>query len=161
MSYRNLSAKEELFCEYYKLLRSPREAAARAGFSFPERSGIRLLKKEAVKKAVESASIASEAAAADGLRRIAFGSVTDAVYLCTCGDILTREQLEALDLYMVSELKFTKGGGIEVKFFDRIKALDGLTALSAETVGSSAEPFYRALCEGAKNLASEAAENGV
>ncbi len=161
MSYKNLSAKEALFCEYYKLLSSPREAAARAGFSFPERSGIRLLKKEAVKRAIENSSLLPEATAADGLRRIAFGSVTDAVYLCTCGETLTREQLEALDLYMVSELKFTKGGGIEVKFLDRIKALDGLSALSTEAVGSSAEPFYRALCEGAKNLASEAVEGGV
>ncbi|MBQ8550792.1 MAG: terminase small subunit [Clostridia bacterium] len=149
---KDLSAKEALFCEYMKILHSPREAAARAGYPFPERSAIKLLKKAAVKRA-----LSAEAAAVDGLRRIAFGGVADAVWLCQRGEIPTREELEKLDLFMISELKFQKGGGVEVKFFDRIKALD---LLGAQTVshGGKAEPFFRALGQGAARLSFETGE---
>ncbi len=147
-----LTSKEALFCEYYKILRSPREAAARAGYKFAEKNGIRLLKKERVRKEIGKGGALLDACAQDGLRRLAFGSITDAIYLATLGERIDREELEKLDLYMVSEIKFQKGGGIEMKFFDRTKALDLLSSLKAETVGSSAEPFYRALCEGARNL---------
>ena len=156
-----LSAKEALFCQYYKILHSPREAAARAGYAFAERSAIRLLRKESVKREIEKHNAFPEPSAHKGLRRIAFGSIADAVYLATKETPVTREELESLDLFMVSELKFTKGGGIDMKFYDRIKALDLLQSGEAETVGSSAEPFYRALCEGAKNLSFVGEHDGV
>ena len=153
-------AKEALFCEYLKILHSPREAAARAGYPFPERSAVKLMKKAAVKRRIaESRAYTPEAA--DGLRRIAFGSIADAVWLCERGECPSREELEKLDLFMVSELKFTKGGGIEVKFFDRIKALDMLINQSASH-GGKAEPFFRALGIKAAGLASETEEqNGI
>lgn len=155
-----LSAKEALFCEYYKILASPREAAARAGYAFPERSGLKLLRRQRIKDALAE-SFLPASPPADGLRRIAFGSVCDAVYLCTCGRTLSRKELEELDLFTVSELKFTKGGGIEVKFFDRIKALDMLCSLADKNMTSSAEPFYLALAEGAKNLLKEGEKDGI
>lgn len=154
---KNLSAKEALFCEYLKILASPREAAARAGFPFPERTALRLLRKEAVKAEISKRLPLPDAA--DGLRRLAFGSICDAVYLCTSGETLTREELEKLDLYSVSELKFGKGGTIEVKFFDRIKALSMLC--SQEGDSGSAEPFYKALMEGAKSLNEAGEADGI
>ena len=157
---KKLSAKEALFCQYYKILHSPREAAARAGYSFPERSALRLLKKEGVKRELEKQNSYLKPNAEEGLRRIAFGSIADAVYLATKETPVTKDELEGLDLFMVSELKFSKGG-MDVKFFDRIKALDLLRSGETETVGGSAEPFYRALCEGAKNLSCLGEENGV
>lgn len=156
-----LSAKEALFCQYYKLLHSPREAAARAGYAFPERSGIRLLRKEAVKRECEKQNALIKPSAHRGLERIAFGSIADAVYLATKETPVTKEELEGLDLFMVSELKLNKGGGIDMKFFDRIKALDLLQSGEAEAVGSTAEPFYRALCEGARNLSLAGECDGV
>lgn len=155
-----ITAKEALFCEYYKILRSPREAAARAGYAFPERSGIKLLCRERIREEINRITL-PETEAVDGLRRLAFGSIADAVYLCTCSETVQRNELEKLDLFSVSELKFTKGGGVEVKFFDRIKALDILSSQSAAADGSSAEPFYRALCEGAKSLADGGVGDGV
>ncbi len=155
-----LSAKEALFCQYYKILHSPREAAARAGYAFADRSAIRLLRKEGVKREIEKENQIPEPSAQKGLRRIAFGSIADAVYLATKESPVTKEELEGLDLFMVSELKFTKGG-LEMKFFDRIKALDLLISGETGTVGSSAEPFYRALCEGAKNLSFTGERDGV
>lgn len=149
-------AKEALFCEYLKILHSPREAAARAGYPFPERSAVKLMKKAAVKRHIAEMNQKSSEAVA-GLKRIAFGSVADAVWLCQKGECPSREELEQLDLYMISELKFTKGGAVEVKFFDRIKALDMLSA-QAETKGGKAEPFFLALGSSAKQLASETEE---
>ena len=147
-----LSAKEALFCEYYKILGSAREAAARSGYSFPEKTGLRLLRKARIRSALAD-FILPEIAANEGLRRLAFGSVCDAVHLCLNGPF-TKEELEALDLYCISELKISKGGAVEVKFFDRIKALSLLSEQSEQKNGS-AEPFYRALLEGARNLKGE------
>lgn len=144
-------AKEALFCEYLKILHSPREAAARAGYPFPEKSAIRLMKKAAVKRRLSELGVQEETAK-EGYKRIAFGSIADAVYLCTRGEVPERETLEQLDLFMVSEIKFSKNGGIEIKFFDRLKALEQLSA-QTETTGGKAEPFFRALREGAKSLA--------
>lgn len=153
-------AKEALFCEYCKILHSPREAAARAGYSFPERSAIRLLKKPSVKKRLEELGVGLQTAK-EGLRRIAFGDIADVVYLCTCEKIPEREVLEQLDLFMVSEIKIPKSGGMEIKFYDRLKALEQLSAHS-EALGGKAEPFFRALGEGAKSITFAAeADNGV
>ncbi|MFR7483143.1 MAG: terminase small subunit, partial [Eubacterium sp.] len=57
----------------------------------------------------------------EGLKRLAFGEIKDAVLLLFAqeGDILS--QLPGLDLYNISEIKRPKGGGMEIKFFDRIK----------------------------------------
>jgi hypothetical protein len=38
--------------------------------------------------------------------------------------------MESLELFNVSEIKKPKGGGIEIKFFDRLKALEHLEALA-------------------------------
>lgn len=153
-----LSAKEALFCEYYKILRSPREAAARAGFPFPEKSGLRLLKKDAVLKEIKAANT-PPAEAVDGFSRIAFGSICDAVRLCLNTEGFSQEELEKLDLYSVSELKFNKNGTIEIKFFDRLKALERLCEIS-ERSDASAAPFYEALAQGARGLEGGNA-NGV
>lgn len=153
---KEIGAKEALFCEYYKITHSVRESAARAGYPFPERSGMKLMKKDSVKRYLfDNGNKSTEAV--DGLTRIAFGSITDAVYLCTRGEVPDRETLEQLDLFMVSEIKFSKSGGIEMKFYDRLKALD---ILSSQTVndGGKAEPFFKALREGAKSLAFKAVE---
>lgn len=86
----------------------------------------------------------------EGLRRLAFGEIHDAVLLLFAdeGEILNR--LGELDLYNVSEIKRPRGGGMEIKFFDRIKALEKLREASDS---SKSEPlsFYRALEEGAKS----------
>ena len=44
-----------------------------------------------------------------------------------------------------SEIKMPKSGGIEIKFFDRLKALEKLKEISHSSSGDSALPFYDAL----------------
>ena len=146
----SLTKKEIEFCRYFAVCRNMREAAAKAGFAFPERSGLRLLSKDSVVKEIERLSGRNEAvvSAVDGLKRIAFGSVADAVRL-----ILEPEAVdpEKLDLFMVSELKCTDRC-IEIKFFDRIKALTALLEVTDTVKTDGALPFVDAIFKGASAI---------
>lgn len=56
-----------------------------------------------------------------------------------------------MDLFNISEIKRVKGGGMEIKFFDRIKALEKLE--NSDVNGfNDAVPFYQALEQGVKAL---------
>jgi hypothetical protein len=61
-----------------------------------------------------------------GLERLAFGSCNDAVYLVFSEELPPADVISGLDLFNVSEVKRVKGGGVEVKLFDRQKALEKL-----------------------------------
>jgi len=79
-----------------------------------------------------------------GYERLAYGGIADAVRL-----LFTEEPdlaaLDKMDLYNIAEIKRPKGGGMEIKFFDRIKALQSLEELN--TAGSDSLPLYRTLQE--------------
>ena len=45
-------------------------------------------------------------------------------------DEITPAMLSAADLYNVSEIKRVKGGGVEIKFYDRQRALERLAELN-------------------------------
>lgn len=62
----------------------------------------------------------------EGLRHLAFGSCNDAVVLAFAEELPPKSVIEKLDLFNVSEIKRVKGGGVEVKLFDRLKALEKL-----------------------------------
>lgn len=62
----------------------------------------------------------------DGLRELAFGEVNDAVRLAFSDEMPSPEMLAGMRLFNVSEIKRVKGGGVEIKFFDRLKALEKL-----------------------------------
>lgn len=145
----SLTAKEMDFCRYYAACRNHREAAARAGYAFPDKSGLRLLEKEGILNEIETISENSRRLieAADGFRRIAFGSVVDAVRLAING--VLPDDVENLDLFMISEIKLPKNGGIEIKFFDRIKALEALASLVNVAGREDTAPFIDAIFKGA------------
>ncbi len=150
-----MNDKEKLFCRYYLLTGNAREAAARAGYRLmPERWGMKLLERNSVKDYLHQ--LAGQNPLPDsgiyGLERIAFGSVADAVGLLTAETPPTREELETLDLFMISEIKKPKGGGMEIKFHDRLKAMELLCQLKNAGNQDSALPFYQALHEGARRL---------
>lgn len=88
----------------------------------------------------------------DGYRQLAFGTVQDAVALLFTGEEEIIEKLPGYNLFNISEIKKPKGGGMEIKFFDRLKALEKLWEFS-ETISSEPLSFYRALEEGAKSAA--------
>ncbi len=147
MSNTKLTAKEWLFCRYYILTNNAREAAAKSGcLIFPEKAGERMLKKDRVQKELRKMrknQIPSKSEITAGLRRLAFGSIADAIrLLMEDGDSLP---IESLDLYNISEIKRTTGKGVEIKFFDRLKALERLAELTENSESSAAESFFKAL----------------
>ena len=150
-----LSQKQLAFCRHYVRTRNGREAAAAAGFLlFPEKTAARLLTDARIRGEIERLEADCKASRAEliaGYRRLAFGSTADAVRLLLhCDD--TPPDPDTLDLFSVSEIKRPKGGGMEIKFFDRIQALQCMQELEGE---NSASGFYQALEAGAKALGGE------
>lgn len=90
-----------------------------------------------------------------GYQKIAFGSITDPVRLMFCEEVTPRV-LNKMDLFSISEIKKPKGGGMEIKFFDRIKALQCLEGITSSEKTSGG--FYEALEAGARALEKEESE---
>jgi hypothetical protein len=94
--------------------------------------------------------------AAAGYRRLAFGSGTDALKLLFLEEAPTEAWLEQLDIFNVCDIKRPKGGGMELKFFDRCEALEHLAALEkTQDEFGGAEAFCRALSRAAEEDADE------
>lgn len=156
ITIKELTPKEKLFCTYYSLSRNGREAASRAGYIFPEKTALRLMRRREITE--EIASIDKQRRATDndiamGFARLAFGCVSDAVSLVFKDDVSDGD-IENMDLFNIAEIKRKKGGDIEIKFFDRLKALEKLTEItdcssSAESsIFSAIEKSAAALKEG-------------
>ena len=143
-----LSQKQLAFCRAFVRTRSPREASVAAGFLlFPEKAAEKLLSAKPVQAKIQELEQSLSVQRAEliaGYRRLAFGSVADAVRLLQQTDQDAPPDPDTLDLFTVSEIKRPKGGGLEIKFFDRQKALDRLAELQ-ETAEDCALPFYKAL----------------
>ena len=158
---KGLTAKEKTFCNCFANCGSADEAAYNAGFvRNPKRSGEELLCREDIADEIKRlgkcrTSSLSEIATV-GYRRLAFGKISDAVSLLYMENP-SREQLEHMDLFLVSEIKRPKDGSMEIKFFDRLKALEKLTDDSEKE--DRATPFYDAIVKGAEALRSETDES--
>ena len=136
------------FADFCLSLGNPQEAALKLGIS-PEKAfaeGLRLIGEPEVrrhlKRRQKSGGARIEALA--GLRRLAFGRINDALALlrddCFDGDF------SGLDLFNVSEIKRAKGGGVEIKFFDRLEALERLSEIEDKAADTAAaDSFFSAL----------------
>lgn len=152
---KELTSREALFCRLYASCRNGREAAFKAGYQVcPEITSRKLLSQSRIAKEIgriESETSISVQEVKAGLRRVAFSSSADAVKLLLAENYEDID-VEALDLFNISEIKRPKSGGIEIKFFDRIKALEKLGDLSDFAKNDSAKPFYDALEKSAAAL---------
>ncbi|MBR6069006.1 MAG: terminase small subunit [Ruminococcus sp.] len=145
-----LKQKRKRFCYMYAVLGDPESAALQAGFARGEALGAAL---ECLKSPVCRRHIAElrellgdSGSVLAGLRRLAFGSCNDAVRLAFSDELPPQNVLDTLDLYNVSEIKRVRGGGVEVKVFDRIKALEKLCELERTLSDSgTAEALIKAL----------------
>lgn len=152
MSYdKELKEKRKLFCYYYITLGNIFEAAVKAGF--PETSalidGLNTLENPSCRLRIRRLrSILYQPASelvSTGLERLAFGNINDAVSLCG-DDFPSPHLLAKLDLFSVSEIKKVKGGGIEIKFADRLRAMEKLLECERESSQlSNAENLINAL----------------
>lgn len=133
------------FCSCYARLCSITEAARRAGF--PEESayeeGVKTLSmpryRRLIQRLCRDTPLEPATLVRAGLERLAFGAANDAAYLVCAEEFPSPQQLASLDLYNVAELKRVKGGGVEVKFFDRQRALERLYTLASGAESAAAQ----------------------
>lgn len=157
---KSLSSREVLFCLHYARLGSLFEAAVRAGVPVEraQQTAARLLVREEIQAEIgryrRALREAAAGAALAGLHRLAFGESNDAVRLALMDEAPDPEELRAMDLYSVAEIKRPKGGGLEMKFFDRLGALKLLAEHSRDSGGERENSFYAALEKGARALGS-------
>ncbi len=145
-----LTSREKRFCSYYVSSGNSKEAAACAGYGDPEKHGAALLARDDINSEIErlygarTRNYRQQARA--GYERLAFGNVSDAVRLMF-SDNPDAEELAGYDLFNVAEIKRPKDGALEIKFFDRIKALEKLESTDQDE-GKNVSDFYTALMGG-------------
>lgn len=156
MKKKRLSSKEKEFCRFYLSLADPEAAAKAAGFGEDSlKAGNNLLAKDETLQEIErlcnvqKKSMAKMASV--GFQRLAFGSIADAVSLLY-KDKPSAQELREMDLFSVSEIRRPKDGSVEIKFFDRMKALE---KLSESESGDGAMSFYEAISRSAKILSEK------
>lgn len=95
-----------------------------------------------------------------GLSRLAFGSINEAAALAFSEEP-SREDILKADLFNVAEIRRVKGGGVEMKFFDRQKALEKLVELDPELREvSAAQEFLDAVYAGSQEMGEISPEFG-
>lgn len=157
MSKKGLTPREKEFCLRYFETMDAEESARLSGYRKEpfKKAGV-LLSREDILKEISRLSHAfeevSRRVARKGYEKLAFGKITDAVSLLYLKNP-DKAQLEDLDLYCVSEIK-RKDDSVEIKFFDRLKALEKLTQGKEEEKekGEALPPVYNAILKGALAL---------
>lgn len=145
---KSLTDKEMDFCCNYINTGNIKESAIKAGFiKSPEKTGTKLIRRKEVNEEIEKMYEVKQRKllnkACSGYERLAFGGISDAIRLLYIDDP-QRVTLENMDLFNISEIKKVKGGGVEIKFFDRIKALEKLENLRLGGLNDD-NSFYSAL----------------
>ena len=124
-----MKTREKEFCRLMAIYGDPYKAARQAGFRKPDEKWQELLCREDIAAHIRKFARALRAVYEDmvacSLYRLSFGRSNDALRLLY-SENPTAEELEALDLTSVSEIKRTKDKSVEIKFFDRIKACNQL-----------------------------------
>ena len=137
-----MKPKEKEFCRLMSIGGDPERAARDAGYKHPAQCWPRLLCREDIAAQIRSNTKALCAVFRDtavcGLYRVALGNPSDALKLLY-RENPSDEELDALELSSVAEIKRTKDKSMEIKFFDRVKAADKLNELlnSTEKLNSS------------------------
>ncbi len=156
-----LKPKEKLFCIYYCQYRNAELSAAMAGYPFPKKAGLRLIAKSGIKNEIEYLDDkfpVTKGEVISGYRQLAFGTGCDAFRLLFADEPPSIGELDEMNLLNISEIKRPKNGGIEIKFFDRLKALEKLEDISTASNSDSALPFYEVIERSASTLKD--VENG-
>lgn len=159
-SEKNLSKKERTFCSCYVGSGDIKDAALKAGYvKNPEQAGKKLLCRSDIVDEIAKLSQLQKKSlgqmASVGYQRLAFGNIADAISLLYKEEPDIAE-LKKMDLFLVSEIKRPKDGAMEIKFFDRLKALEKLEVLSPKNENEMS--FYEAIRQGAASLSKTVGE---
>ena len=153
-----LKKKEILFCHQYLKTGNPKEAAILAGYtSSPETKAMQLLSSaEICQKITEIYSEKKKNfvyRATIGYERLAFGNISDAIRLIF-DEKLNFDDIEKMNLFNIAEIKKPRDGALEIKFFDRIRALEKLEQIDSDSDGNQNHSFYSALESSINQLTS-------
>lgn len=148
----SLTEQELLFCRL-AAGGNPEAAAVEAGY--PRAAAPELLERPEIlqeigRGAVRPKDCPSPALSRLGYERLAFGSIADAVKLLYMEEPSAGE-IDRMDFFPVSEIRRPKDGAMEIKFFDRLQALERLE-LSEQQKEETLSPFYQALEQGGDAL---------
>ncbi len=145
-----LANVRKLFCYHYIKCGNVEEASIKAGFPKDTAfiDGMKTLALPQYQKLIrEFKDAPTNSLLWAGLQRLAFGSVNDAIGLVFSENPIDASSIYGLDLFNVSEVKRVKGGGVEVKFFDRQKALEKmLDYANSNDSSNTAKSLLDALC---------------
>ena len=147
--------RKRLFCYYYSMLGNASEAARKAGWSKIDaaRAAAEILLSAQYRRLIESLRSRQNELSGlveAGLKRLAFGSAADAALLVFGDEAPSEATIAGMELFNVSEMKRVKGGGVEIKLFDRQKALEKLYEYaSAKDTDLAAAQLIEALGQGA------------
>lgn len=135
-----MKKKEKEFCRLTVVLGNPQAAAERAGYRHPDEVWPELIAREDVAAEIRRVTREVSRVYRDTLLCSVFRLITsennDAVRLIY-RDQMSDEEIRSLNLSGVAEIKRLKDKSVEIKFFDRIRALDKLGELN-DTVSDSA-----------------------
>lgn len=159
-----LTEREKQFCYNYVNTGNVQSAALKAGYKVnPEIVGTRLLCRQDVNDALDNIYKQKKKnliyKAFNGYEKLAFGDISDAIKLVYSNDLSIKE-ISKMDLFNISEIKKPKDGSMEIKFFDRIKALEKLQQLNLNEEKSEMS-LYAALDRGAKAILKNQQEDNV
>ncbi|MDR0883688.1 MAG: terminase small subunit [Oscillospiraceae bacterium] len=160
-----MTQAETVFCRLFAESRDLRSAAVKAGIDSdahsggvplpPESAGYALLARADIRREItrwEKFRQAQQSELLAGVRRLAFGSVTDAVRLVLGTEVPSAAEIERMDLFNVSEIKRPREGALEIKFFDRLKALELLSTLRTADDAGALSGFLKAMTASAKEV---------
>ena len=82
--------------------------------------------------------------------KFAFGTISDAIKLIY-SENLSLDSISKMDLFNVAEIKKPRDGMLEIKFFDRFKALEKLQQLDFLSTNQN-NSFYNAIENSIKSL---------
>lgn len=149
-----MKPREREFCRLMTVNADPIKAAREAGYRHPEKAWSELSANEEIvseiRRRCENIRSVYEHTAICGLYKLACGGVSDALTLLYRED-LSEDKLRSLDLRNVSEIKRTDKG-VEIKFCDRIKAIDKLQELTGGTVRGNGSGLLNAILTSAEAL---------
>ncbi len=148
----DFTERQKTFLYHFIRLRNVHQAAVIAGYPDEKayRYGMQILRHPKAAKFISNTlgtlTEMSGNIVRSQLDRIVTGRVNDAVALAFADEPLTAEQIARLDLDCISEIKHPKGGGCEIKFTDKLKAIESLHQISnSVNTNETAQSFLDAI----------------
>ena len=144
-----LKKKEIAFCHQYLKTGNPKEAAILSGYnSNPETKAMYLLSKPEICRKINELYKEKKKnfiyRATIGYERLAFGNISDAIRLIFA-EKLNFDEIEKMNLFNIAEIKKPRDGALEIKFFDRLRALEKLEQIDIQESSEQNRQFYTAL----------------